>query len=217
MKEKTLNLFFASVIIISAISGCKTKSSADDKSKLDSLIQKHKNEILSYQEEMNLEFADSNHSPLDSVDFVNFKALDFYPPDFKYRVTADIVKAENQIPFKMPTTTDRSPEYIKFGELHFKLSGEKLRLSVYQNIEQVKNEAYKDYLFLPFTDLTNGLTTYGGGRYIDLRYNGEEIVILDFNKAYNPYCAYAHRWSCPIPPEENDLSVEIMAGVKAFH
>ena len=76
---------------------------------------------------------------------------------------------------------------------------------------------YKDYLFLPFTDPTNGVTTYGGGRYLDLMIPATKVVQLDFNKAYNPYCAYSGNYSCPIPPEENHLEIEIKAGVKKYH
>ena len=73
-----------------------------------------------------------------------------------------------------------------------------------------------DYLFLPFTDLTSGVDTYGGGRYIDQKIPEGNSIIIDFNQSYNPYCAYNPRYSCPIPPPENDLLIEIMAGVKDF-
>ena len=105
----------------------------------------------------------------------------------------------------------------KYGVLKFYILGKDLALYAYQNIDLVKKEAYKDYLFIPFTDLSNGFETYGGGRYIDIQYNGEESIVLDFNKAYNPYCAYSGRWSCPIPPKENHLEIEIKAGVRSFH
>ena len=77
-------------------------------------------------------------------------------------------------------------------------------------------DEYKDYLFLPFTDLTNGDTTYGGGRYIDMRIPEKNTIILDFNQSYNPYCAYGGNYSCPIPPAENNLDIAITAGVKKF-
>jgi uncharacterized protein (DUF1684 family) len=77
-----------------------------------------------------------------------------------------------------------------------------------------KQKEYKKYLFIPFRDLTSGKESYGGGRYIDTEIPAGETLILDFNRAYNPYCAYSHRYSCPIPPEENTLKVEIRAGEK---
>ena len=71
-----------------------------------------------------------------------------------------------------------------------------------------------DHLFLPFTDNTNGVETYGGGRYIDLKIPAGNTINIDFNKAYNPYCAYSDKYSCPIPPPENHLDIEIKAGIK---
>ena len=119
----------------------------------------------------------------------------------------------------MKTTTNRLPEYRKYGELKFSLEGKMLTLSVYQNLELTKKAGFEDYLFIPFTDLTNGDETYGGGRYIDFRMDQlkEKLVRLDFNRAYNPYCAYSKGYSCPIPPAENLLPVAIRAGVKSPH
>ena len=95
----------------------------------------------------------------------------------------------------------------------FKLKGKKFKLNVYQSQDLSRKPEYADYLFLPFTDNTNGLTTYGGGRYIDLKLPLEKTVTLDFNKAYNPYCAYSKNYSCPIPPASNDLDISIPVGV----
>ena len=116
----------------------------------------------------------------------------------------------------MKTSTERLPMYVKYGIATFKIDGKQFSLSIFQNIELVKREGFENYLFLPFTDLTSGVETYGGGRYIDLEKTDSGNIIIDFNKAYNPYCAYSHKYSCPVPPVENDLKVEIRAGVKAF-
>ena len=89
-------------------------------------------------------------------------------------------------------------------------------MNIYQNLELISKPEYVDYLFVPFTDLTNGKGSYSGGRYIDTRIPPGKKIVLDFNKAYNPYCAYNGKYSCPIPPEENHLEVEIRAGVKDF-
>jgi uncharacterized protein (DUF1684 family) len=117
----------------------------------------------------------------------------------------------------MKTSTARLPEYIKYGELHFVIAGRKCKLNVYQNVELSKKPGYEDYLFLPFSDLTCGKESYIGGRYIDMRFPKYDTVLIDFNTAYNPYCAYNHKYSCPIVPLENDLAIEILAGVKKFH
>jgi uncharacterized protein (DUF1684 family) len=77
-------------------------------------------------------------------------------------------------------------------------------------------EGFEDYLFLPFLDDTNGETSYAGGRYLDLRIPKNDLIILDFNETYNPYCAYNERYSCPIVPRENYIPLKIEAGIKAF-
>ena len=83
-------------------------------------------------------------------------------------------------------------------------------------MELLDDEEFVDYLFLPFTDLTNGEATYAGGRYIDLAIPDGDTLIIDFNKSYNPYCAYNKKYSCPIVPKVNHLEIDINAGVKAF-
>ena len=117
----------------------------------------------------------------------------------------------------MKTTTSRTPIYKKYGELHFSIDGKELKLNVYQNVDLKKKPGYDDYLFLPFSDLTCGKDSYIGGRYIDMRIPKSGKVTIDFNQAYNPYCAYNYEYSCPIVPLENDLDIEINAGVKKFH
>jgi len=169
-----------------------------------------------FQEKLNHEYADPKESPLDEKDLKEFKGLDFFEIDTNYIVKAEFVRTPSEPPFAMKTSTERLPVYVKYGELYFSLNGKYLKLNVYQNQDLVEDPEYFDYLFLPFTDLTNGESTYGGGRYIDLRIPESSEVIIDFNKAYNPYCAYSGKYSCPVPPEENDLEVEIFAGVKSF-
>ncbi|WP_338377183.1 DUF1684 domain-containing protein [uncultured Flavobacterium sp.] len=170
-----------------------------------------------YQESLNRSFADSLHSPLTEEDRLHFEGLDFFPIDEKFIVKAKFIKLKRQKPFEMPTTTARKPKYIKYGELHFRIDSKELVLTVYKNIDLSKRKGFKDYLFLPFLDETNGIETYGGGRYLDMRIPTSDEVIIDFNKAYNPYCAYNPEYSCPIVPLENELAVKINAGVKKFH
>jgi uncharacterized protein (DUF1684 family) len=173
-------------------------------------------EITAFRNELNSFYADSASSPLLAVDKMAFKGLDFYPVNTDYRIHAKFVRTPAEKPFKMRTTTDRLPDYVKYGEVNFNLMGKKFKLNIYQNLQLMKKAGYENYLFLPFTDLTNGDETYGGGRYIDLRIPEGETIIIDFNQCYNPYCAYNHRYSCPIPPKENDMDVKVKAGVKAF-
>ena len=178
---------------------------------------KNKQSSLEYQQQLNIEFADSLKSPLKEEDRSHFKALEFFSIDKKYIVEAVLIRTKKEKTFQMKTSTDRTPLYKKYGELHFTLEGKEMKLNVYQNIDLMKLQDYKDYLFLPFSDLTNGKESYIGGRYIDMRIPEGHKVTIDFNKAYNPYCAYNYKYSCPIVPLENDLNIEINAGVKKFH
>lgn len=170
-----------------------------------------------FQQNLNLEFADAKKSPLTEKDLATFKNLDFFPIDSAFIVEATFSKSKNEKAFEMKTTTERAPLYIKYGEITFQIKGEEFKLNVYQNLELIKRKEYKKHLFLPFSDLTSGNETYIGGRYIDLEIPKGKKVIIDFNKAYNPYCAYNPKYSCPIVPLENDLMTNIKAGVKKFH
>ena len=171
---------------------------------------------LEFQKKLNWDFKKADKTPLTAKDRERFQSLEFFPIDTTLVVTADFVRTPYESPFEMPTTTDRKPMYLKYGELYFSLQGKEQKLNVYQNLELVKKPEYKDYLFLPFTDKTNGFTSYSGGRYIDLRIPRGNRITLDFNKSYNPYCAYNGSYSCPIPPAENHLDLNIEAGVKDF-
>jgi VanZ family protein len=170
-----------------------------------------------FQEELNLEFGDSLESPLDSIDLVHFKSLEFFPIDEKYIVEASLVKQNSPEFFTMETTTSRRPEYRVWAYAYFTLEGKEQKLTIYQSKKLMNTLDYGDYLFLPFSDLTNGESTYYGGRYVDLRIPEGDSIIIDFNKSYNPYCAYSNRYSCPKVPSENALDLPINAGVKKFH
>jgi uncharacterized protein (DUF1684 family) len=170
-----------------------------------------------FQTELNNSYADSLKSPLTKEDLNHFKGLDFFPISEKYIVEATFVRTKKEKPFGMKTTTSRTPLYKKYGELRFSIEGKEFKLNVYQNIDLIKKSGYDDYLFLPFSDLTCGKESYIGGRYVDVRIQKGTIWTIDFNKAYNPYCAYNYEYSCPIVPLENDLDIEILAGVKKFH
>ena len=173
--------------------------------------------IKEFQQDLNAEFKDPKESPLDSIDFKNFKTLAFFPIEPSYRIKARLVKNKNPEVFEMATSTQRKPKYTKYGDAYFKIHDTVCHLEIYQNQALLKDPKYKAYLFAPFGDRTNGYSTYAGGRYLDLRLPKQQnYIILDFNKAYNPYCAYSHRYSCPLIPYTNILPVHIKAGVKKF-
>ena len=165
------------------------------------------------------EFRNKEESPLKAEDFPIFKNLNYFPVDNKFRVEADFSKTSDEKYFQMPTSSGKNKKFVKFGVLKFKLSGKDYSLNVYQTDAEtlLKFPEYANLLFVPFKDATGGKTTYGGGRYIDIKTPAGGKVILDFNLAYNPNCAYgSERYSCPIPPKENFLQVEINAGEKSY-
>jgi uncharacterized protein (DUF1684 family) len=169
-----------------------------------------------FQRELNAEYKDASTSPLKDSDRKHFVGLEFFKFDSTYIVTSKFERFPDEEPFEMKTSTERRPIYVKYGEVSFELKGKLFKLNIYQNKGLIESEGYEDYLFLPFSDETNGLESYGGGRYIDARFPEGDTMIIDFNKAYNPYCAYNDKYSCPIVPRENYLKTRIEAGVKAF-
>ncbi|MEO1031740.1 MAG: DUF1684 domain-containing protein [Bacteroidota bacterium] len=169
-----------------------------------------------WQKEMNADFKDATKSPLKDKDRKRFKGLDFYKFDSTYVVTARLKRTPEAKPFKMKTTTNRRPEYVQFGVVTFTLKGNEYQLNIYQNLGLIEKEGYEDYLFLPFLDDTNGNGSYAGGRYTEARLPEGDTIVIDFNTAYNPYCAYNEKYSCPIVPRANYLPLKVEAGVKAF-
>jgi uncharacterized protein len=162
--------------------------------------------------EMNEHFFNPAESPLDSAYFPDFKGLKFFPINEEYKVKATLTLIDNSDIFDLPHSHDRTRPYKNYAKISFELKGKNYELMVLEQAE--KKPGNENYLLLPFTDETNDKTTYGAGRYIDLEKGESKEIILDFNKAYNPYCAYNSKYTCPIPPKENRLPIAIEAGVK---
>jgi uncharacterized protein (DUF1684 family) len=172
-----------------------------------------------YQQKLNASYKDASKSPLKSKDLKQFKGLDFFPVDTAFIVTATLVKTANAPTFEMATTTDRKPLYKEYGTLNFLIKGKACELTIYRSQEDLRDEKYKDYLFLPFTDATSSDESYGGGRYMDVMTtdeNADGTIELNFNNTYNPYCAYNDKYSCPLTPRKNHLDVAIKAGIMVF-
>lgn len=199
MKFRLLHYLFAIIVLVNA---CKSGTDA-----------RYIAEIEGWQDTMNLEFADTASSPLTEGAVTTFKGLSFFQIDPKYNVIAEFDRTPDEQPFGMKTTTDRLPIYVKYGVANFEIDGKKLKLNVYQNQDLILKPGFEDYLFVPFLDLTSGKESYSGGKYLDVRIPENNKLVLDFNKSYNPYCAYNHKYSCPIPPYDNKLDIEIRAGV----
>ena len=174
-------------------------------------------EILVFQHKMNLEFADSNKSPLVKDSIPAFIELHFFPFKQKYIVPSKFERIEHGKTFEMKTNTERLPIYREYAVLKFQIDDQLLELQAYQNVKYSESPHYDSTLFIPFNDHTNGLESYGGGRYIDLKIPKDDSVIINFHLAYNPYCSYNDRYSCPIPPDENKLEIRIEAGVLKYH
>ncbi|TMM53160.1 DUF1684 domain-containing protein [Maribacter algarum] len=215
MKSKVLFFLFLGFFLLMA---CKQKKKYHDVAEKEmALIQTDATaDILNFQRELNESFKNPETSPLPDRLRKNFESLDFFLPDTSYVIEARLLRTPDAIPFMMPTTTGEKSEEVVYGIAHFTLNGDARQLEIYQNKELMLDAEYVDYLFLPFTDMTNEEETYGGGRYIDLRIPEGDTIIIDFNRAYNPYCAYNKKYSCPIVPSVNHLETKVMAGVKDF-
>lgn len=174
-------------------------------------------DVKTFRDGRDKEFRNRKESPLPDEDFLNFKGLEYFETDEKFSIKAKLEKTAEKQYFMMPTSAGIRRKFIKYGVLKFDLDGKNHSLTVYQSEELLETKEFKDLLFIPFRDLTNGKETYGAGRYIDIKIPSGDEVILNFNVAYNPNCAYgSDKYACPVPPRENFLQVKIMAGEKKF-
>ncbi len=172
--------------------------------------------IDAHRQHYKMEFLTEPRSPLSVSDSAFF---DFYAPNPAWNIAARVELTPEAPVFDMMTYSGVTRKYRQYAVLSFEAAGQAQTLRLYQNLTLIeKDSSYKDYLFLPFKDLTNGEATYGGGRYLDFRLkdiqNGK--LMIDFNKNYNPYCAYSDGYNCPIPPLQNHLNIEVPAGEKNF-
>ena len=177
-------------------------------------VLRHQRQVLNSRADKDRFFKASPQSPLFNEQQWVFHALNYFPVDIAYRVTARYQHLNNPAQFKIKTSTGHERVYLTVGRLDFTLLGQPLTLFAYQ--EDSPEGRARSELFVPFTDPTNGRETYGGGRYLDIDQPQDDKVVIDFNYAYNPYCAYNHNFSCPIPPSENHLNLPVRAGEKLF-
>lgn len=152
-------------------------------------------------------FRTSPYSPLE--DRINFSGLDYYPPNPDYRFSLPLQAAEQPEELTLQTNIGDEQPFVRLGTVEFEIEGQPAQLAVYQS-------AHQDDLFLPFRDATSGRETYGAGRYLEPVELAGGKLLVDFNLAYNPFCAYSSNYSCPLPPFENHLAIPIRAGEKAF-
>jgi uncharacterized protein (DUF1684 family) len=156
-------------------------------------------------------FAEHPQSPVPPEEREGFAGLSYFDPDPEYRVEAAVRVHDDPDPVEMETTAENVVRYLRVATFEFDLDGESHELAAYR---QERSE--DDTLFVPFRDKTTGQQTYRLGRYMELEPEGGvtdgETVTLDFNIAYNPFCAYSDTFACPLPPEENWLETTIEAG-----
>ena len=164
-----------------------------------------------------VEVSDSANSPLERKLLAHFQGLKYFPVSKKYRVKAKFEVDTSSNVFEMATNTKRKPKYRVYARLTFRINDSLAHLTAYQNMAYIHDSVWGDQLFVPFRDKSCGRESYGAGRYIDLPIPlAGDSVWNDFNSAYNPYCAYADRWSCPLVPRENWLNLYIRAGEKKY-
>ena len=176
----------------------------------------YEQELLTERQAKDQEFKTDAASPLDSLSKLTFDNLNYYKPAPAWVVKAKMERYTTPDTIQMKTTTERLPLYIVYGKASFRMGDKELALTVYRNVGLMNKPGYENYFFVPFTDDTSGNETYGGGRYVDARFDGGDYITIDFNRAYNPYCVYNKKYSCPVPPSENYLSVKVEAGEKDF-
>ncbi|MFB6171518.1 MAG: DUF1684 domain-containing protein [Haloarculaceae archaeon] len=172
-----------------------------------------RSEVEAFRRQKDQYFGEDSHSPISPAERETFDGLNYYPVDEDYRFVLPLDEHEEKERVVVGTSADGEQEYVRWGEFHFEVDGERVTIQAY------KSDPGDDRLWVPFRDETSGAETYGAGRYIDLEPDAHRVDgewVLDFNLAYNPTCAYSDRYECPLPPTENWLDVAIEAGEKAY-
>lgn len=165
-------------------------------------LQEHRKQKDAY-------FANDRHSPIEDK---GFSGLSYYPEDPAFVFTVKLEPAAEREVLELQTSTGDVQPYVRYGRVRFACEGQEQTLTLFAAAHEVEPER----LFLPFKDATNGTETYGAGRYLEVPVGTGGTVTLDFNYAYNPFCAYSDRWRCPLPPFENHLKIPIRAGEKTY-
>lgn len=204
---KTKNILLLIVIVVVLITFYYSYTGSQDQS--------------AYVDEINTERVDkdrymktSPESPFAENPDV-FTKLNYFPPDIRYKVTATLTPVQNKKPVMLSTNDGKQQQYVEYAYAEFDLDGYNNKLLI---LEVLDAGPFRGKLFLAFGDETSAGETYGAGRYLDVnKVPGANTITLDFNKAYNPYCAYVEKYSCPFPPPENLLKVALRAGEKVYH
>ncbi len=177
-------------------------------------------EIKQFRHQKDQFFATSPEAPIPARERQQFAGLRYFEPDPAYRVEAELIRFPAPEVVQLGTTTGRISQHYRYGEVRFMLGGQECRLTAYKSVDTQGEDGEDDReLFLPFRDATSGQESYGAGRYLEVEEDsaGPGRVILDFNRAYSPWCAYNEMYSCVLPPAENRLAVPVRAGERSYH
>lgn len=165
------------------------------------------NDLATFRAQKDRFFATHAHSPLTPEQKQVFHGLSYFPENAALRFEVTVEEFPEKDEILMPTSTGDVGTYVRYGRFMVTVDGGEVDLTLYAN---------QQGFFLPFADALAGTETYGAGRYLDPRPLGNGRFLVDFNLAYNPYCAYNEQWSCPVTPAENRLRVPIRAGERVW-
>ncbi len=197
-------LLISAGVVLAFMYYFRNQSQADEK--------KYKEIIAEKRAETDQFMRNSESSPFVDSLKNSYHPLNYFTPNLKFRVQALIIPIEVRDQLIIPTSDGKKQRYQKFAYAEFKLDGQRHRLLLLKPI----GLGQKDVIFTAFADATSGESTYGGGRYLDLAFKNAKQITIDFNLAYNPFCAYNPTFSCPLPPKENILPIPILAGEKNY-
>jgi len=174
-------------------------------------------ELLIFMREEKDQFLKEHpQSPIPEEIREDFKGLDYFPVNPSTRFHCRLNRYPDPEAVRMMTSAGVERDYLKVGYVRFIIDGRVQTLQAYRSAQEDRSEGEGETLFVPFKDATSGKESYGAGRYLEIEENPDGSFLVDFNRAYNPFCAYSERYSCPYPPRENWLDVEVKAGEKKF-
>lgn len=170
--------------------------------------------LAAHRAQIESEYLKSDDSPYDKVMRARFVGLSYFDGDAAYCVDAQFKRVTGEKQFDMVAFNGKTIPFRKYGVFRFQLGGAMQTLTAYQRMDLPPSE--RKWVLVPFQDRTNGHETYGGGRYLRVDFPIAPRTVLDFNRAFNPLCAYDSKFTCPVPPSENRLTVAVVAGEKAY-
>jgi len=205
---KVKSIIIIGIVLIAVVTIYYSFSGSDNSEAYVGSIQK-------MREEKDNTMRNGSDSPFANDSLGTFTGLKYYPVDAAYRIQATLTPIENKKAITLPTSDEKQKSYLEYAYAEFEMQGQRNKLLI---LEIMDMGPYRGTLFLAFADQTSAIETYGAGRYLDIKkVPGSTSITLDFNEAYNPYCAYNDNYSCPFPPQENILNVRIEAGEKTYH